>query len=192
VSAIAFCSPPRARVAFLPHFDPFDSFSVHLHGCKTWDIGGNLDVAHPFHPWPMSAIERDEPEARAYMPAAWHPDTRARMQRVVMRPGSVMFIGRGCWHGTGEVGDEPSIALSFVFTTDTLSAIVRQALAVVMAGDAEWREPGVGMLLPGAARADAEQRLAARVERLRGLLAAISPGELLDAYARASSAPEVR
>jgi len=150
---------------FKPHFDAYANFVLHLQGEKEWLIAPNRHVVDP-----LEHHDLDEPFMSPELAAAWQGEVIREMppgaERVVLRPGTLLFLPRGTWHTTAAASDH-SMSLNITFSQptwlDLVLAEVRARLAVLP----EWRRlaDGCGAEDPGRA-AIARRQLAALLERL--------------------------
>jgi 50S ribosomal protein L16 3-hydroxylase len=123
------------------HFDQNINFVVQLHGTKIWRMAPNNQVQNPLTRATMG--QPSDPELMSYIDSPLPdklPETAARFE---LKPGSVLFVPRGYWHGTEAEGD--ALALNFTFTApswlDIFTAAVRSRLAL----SPEWRATADGV-----------------------------------------------
>ena len=126
-----YLSPPDHGVPM--HFDDHEVIVVQVAGKKTWRIAPNTVVTHPVH----NAGRTLESPASEYADGP-PPERMPPGKRVVMRPGSVLFLPRGYWHETH--APERSISLTFGFRTPSWAEVLQQHLAIELTRRPEWRE----------------------------------------------------
>ena len=143
-----FCS--RRGPGVRMHFDCTESFVVQLRGRKEWRIAPNEHVPFP----PVNYLEGDVvPDALA----AWAKrpmKAPKKVRRLVMKPGSVLYLPRGWWHSTRTLDD--SVHLDLLTVVPTWADVFRSMLEPIFARGQHWLTP-----------ATSPQYLAAMVEKLR-------------------------
>lgn len=130
-SAFFSSKGPGAR----PHFDDTESLVVQVRGRKVWRIARNDAVPYP----PVNYLEGDPlpPELR---PFARRPLRAPKtLKRVVLEPGSVLFLPRGWWHTTQTLDD--SLHLDLLLATPTWADVLRPLVESVFARGVHWRTP---------------------------------------------------
>lgn len=135
------------------HFDCTESFVVQLRGRKAWRIARNEHVPFP----PVNYLEGDAvPEA--LMPLVKRPmKAPKKTRRVVLDPGSVLYLPRGWWHATQTLEDSVHLDLLTALPTwaDTLRPLVESLFA-----------RGMHWLTPATARASAPAMLQQLIDEL--------------------------
>ncbi|MEO8346892.1 MAG: cupin domain-containing protein [Betaproteobacteria bacterium] len=162
LEAVMSFSPAGAEAALGIHYDAFDVISIQLQGTKVWMLGANQDVE-----FPLSSYETETPGSRPIAETINDSGTpklaRSRrrsagaptLERVKMRPGSVLFVARGAWHCTREVGkSEPSVTLLLKFSPPSYVEVLVTALFTQLSQRAQWRAPCVGLFRPDDKRTD--------------------------------------
>ncbi|MEM7253021.1 MAG: cupin domain-containing protein [Pseudomonadota bacterium] len=165
------------------HYDPFDTFSIHIKGEKTWELAPVDEVRFPtikqYSPGSVPDYEL-YPQMRDGFPD-WGDK---EFQTVEMRPGSVLYFPRGTWHRTHASSN--TIAITIVLRPHNSIDLLMPQLRALLMQDPQWRQP-----LYGAWGADGSSEF----ERLQTLLASL-PGriEQLDAgtLLREALTPEQR
>jgi len=163
IEAVMSFSPAGAGAALGLHYDAFDVISIQLQGTKVWMLGVNEDVE-----FPLSSFETAAPRSFGIATADGAPPSlrptpslerlpRApALERIEMRPGSVLFVPRGVWHSTQEVSKgEPSVTLLLKMSPPSFVEILITALFTELSARPEWRTPCVGLFRPGDLREDA-------------------------------------
>lgn len=183
-SADAFVTPPRSQ-CWDPHYDTADIFVLQIDGTKEWNV---WDRAVPV-PLPTHC-----PDQHA---------TTGDPQTIVMQPGDVLYVPRGCPHAAS-TADEPSVhvTISIDVTTwrDALRTMLgplhrQEALRATMPvgynNDPSLLVPGTGQtldvlasLLESVDRPAAAESIACRFRSRR----ATRVGALAEALAEPSSA----
>ena len=117
------------------HFDSTESFVVQLSGRKEWRIAPNTKVPFP----PVNYLERGAvPEALApWMKRPMKAPTKVR--KIVLEPGSVMYLPRGWWHATQTLED--SAHLDLLTDIPTWADLFRIELEKVFARGTHWLTP---------------------------------------------------
>jgi 50S ribosomal protein L16 3-hydroxylase len=141
------------------HFDQNVNFVLQLHGTKTWWLAPNAQVANPLERHTLGLPM--EPELSSYAQEPM-PARMPEGERVVLEPGSMLFVPRGFWHRTEAKGE--ALALNFTYSQPTWLDLFTTALRSRLALSPEWRElaDGVGAQSP--------DRRAAAAERFDALL----------------------
>jgi hypothetical protein len=182
LEAVMSFSPAGANAALGLHYDAFEVISIQLRGTKVWMLGANEDID-----FPLSSFETETPGPQ---PAQYQQRTRRApvLERVKMRPGSALFVPRGAWHCTQEVGkDEPSVTLLLKFIPPSFAEVLVTALLADLSERPEWRVPCVGLFRPDTLRKDA-------MKSFRDLVAGLQlePDKLLlNHYMPDRAAPEL-
>ncbi len=175
IEAVMSFSPAGADAALGLHYDAFDVISIQLQGTKVWMLGANEDIAFPLAsfetatPRAFGIATTDGDRAREQPPAA------PALERIEMRPGSVLFVPRGVWHCTQEVGKhEPSVTLLLKLSPPSFVEVLITALFGQLGERPEWRAPCVGLFRPGELRSEAVDAFKELATRLQ-----LDPEELL-------------
>ncbi|MEW5738978.1 MAG: cupin domain-containing protein [Myxococcota bacterium] len=117
------------------HFDNTESFVVQVRGKKVWRIARNDAVPYP----PVNYLEGD-PLPPELAPLAKRPlQAPKKSRRVVLEPGSVLFLPRGWWHATETLED--SLHLDLLMAAPTWADVLRAEVDAVFARAAHWRTP---------------------------------------------------
>ena len=119
-----------------PHFDQNINFVLQIHGTKIWRIAPNLQVRNPMTRHTMGLPV--EPEMMSYMEAEMPTEMPEDTETFELRPGSLLFVPRGCWHSTEAEGD--ALALNFTFTAPTWIDLFLAALRSRLTTSPDWRE----------------------------------------------------
>ena len=142
------------------HFDQNINFVLQLHGTKTWWLAENSNFENPTHRHTLG--QPLDPELATYQHGEVvraMPDTA---RKIVLKPGSMLFVPRGFWHRTEAAGD--ALALNFTFSQPTWIDLFVLALRSRLTLSPGWRE-----LADGVNSEDASRREAA-TEKLEMLL----------------------
>lgn len=147
---------------FKPHFDAYANFILHLRGEKEWLIAPNPRCVDP-----LEHYDIDEPFMSPGLAAAWTGEVPREMpadaERVVLRPGTLLFLPRGTWHTTAASTQE-SMSLNITFSQPTWLDLVLGEVRRRLARLPAWRG-----LADGCGAADPARRQAA-ARQLAGLL----------------------
>jgi ribosomal protein L16 Arg81 hydroxylase len=157
------------------HFDAHCVVAVQLIGEKTWRLAPNRDVVHPLENYvasPAAPLERGNRRTSASSRAMSRTSTR-----VLMRPGSAIFLPAGYWHTTH--AHEASLSVTFGLRAPRLFELVRDAIGARLAKSEAWREPAWGIGGTGPVRATSRRQLAALLADLPGELARMEPEDVL-------------
>jgi len=138
------------------HFDATESFVVQVRGKKVWRIARNDAVPSP----PVNYLEGDPlpPELAGLAKRPFRAPKKVR--RVVLEPGSVLFLPRGWWHATETLSD--SLHLDLLMAVPTWADVLRPWVEDVFARGAHWRTPATASHFRRAMQAQLLEDLAAR------------------------------
>lgn len=119
------------------HFDSTESFVVQLRGRKAWTFARNDELA-----WaPVNYLE-GEPLPDGLVGLARGPVRAPKKRtRVVLEPGSVLFLPRGWWHSTETLED--SVHLDLLAALPTWADVMRSRVEAVIAQGTHWRTPAI-------------------------------------------------
>lgn len=159
------------------HFDPLHVFSIQLVGDKTWELARNTEIPAPTEGHsPPGGLQPDLlPITKVKPPVDMPADT----VKVLMRPGSVLFMPRGDWHATHAETD--SISLSLGYEPPPWVDVVLAALRTELLADARWRESAWTGRGPGPRREAALARLAEIVPSIGEAAMRVDTAAILDA-----------
>jgi len=118
------------------HFDQNINFVLQLHGTKTWWLAPNTTFTNPTERFVIG--QPVDPELASYAmeePPATMPEPQ---QKVVLKPGSMLFVPRGYWHRTEAAGE--ALALNFTFSQPTWVDLLLLALRSRLTLSPQWRE----------------------------------------------------
>jgi 50S ribosomal protein L16 3-hydroxylase len=140
------------------HFDQNINFVLQLHGTKTWWLCENSNFENPTQ---RHAIGQPlDPELAPYQHGEIVQKMPATEKKIVLKPGSMLFVPRGIWHRT-EASDD-ALALNFTFNQPTWIDLFTLALRSRLSLSASWRELADGVNSDEAERRDnAEAKLEA-------------------------------
>jgi 50S ribosomal protein L16 3-hydroxylase len=131
-----------------PHFDQNVNFVLQLRGTKTWWLAPNTSVVNPTQRFTIG--QPCDPELASYLEEEL-PKNMPEGEKVVLEPGSLLFVPRGFWHRTEASGE--ALALNFTFSQPTWVDIFTLALRSRLLLSPAWRE-----LADGASSQDPERR----------------------------------
>lgn len=117
------------------HFDSTESFVVQLSGTKEWSIAPNTQVPFP----PVNYLEGGAvpDELAPWMKRPMKAPKRVR--KVVLKPGSVMYLPRGWWHATRTLED--SVHLDLLTDIPSWADLFRSEIERIFAAGAHWQTP---------------------------------------------------
>lgn len=143
-----------------PHFDQNVNFVLQLHGTKTWSIAPNTSLKNPTQRHTLG--QPLDPELASYAHDELPQSMPNDAQKIVLKPGSLLFVPRGYWHSTAAFGE--ALALNFTFNQPTWIDLFTLALRSRLSLSPEWRE-----LADGVTSADPSRRQTAE-KNLEALL----------------------
>lgn len=166
---------PEAGVS-RKHFDSLHVFSIQLVGEKTWELARNTEIPSPTEGHtPPGGLQPDLLPITTVKPPLEMP---ADTVKVLLKPGSVVFVPRGDWHAT--YAHSRSISLSIGFEPPPWVDVVLGALRTELLHDATWRESSWTGRGPGPRRDAALARLAALLPTVGHSATRINAAALLD------------
>ena len=122
---------PGARM----HFDCTESFVVQLKGKKVWRIAANEQVQFP----PVNYLEGAPlPEQLAVL-VKRPMKAPTKVRKVVMKPGSVLYLPRGWWHATQTLED--STHLDLLTAVPTWADTFRPLMESIFSRGTHWLTP---------------------------------------------------
>ena len=119
-----------------PHFDQNINFVLQVHGEKTWYMAPNEHVINPMTRHAMGTPT--DPELMGYIEKPFPTMMPKDAQKIILKPGSLLFVPRGYWHSTE--AQEDALSLNFTFTAPTWIDLFTAALRSRLALSPEWRE----------------------------------------------------
>jgi 50S ribosomal protein L16 3-hydroxylase len=137
------------------HFDQNINFVLQIHGTKTWWIAPNETFENPTERFTIG--QPLDPELASYAMSEPPTTMPEPAQKVVLAPGSMLFVPRGYWHRTEATGE--ALALNFTFSQPTYIDLFLAALRSRLTLSHAWRE-----LADGVSSADAGRRELAAVK----------------------------
>lgn len=124
-----------------PHFDQNINFVLQVHGEKTWYLAPNEHVVNPLTRFTMG--QEPDAEMQTYLEQEFPQEMPKEAQKIVLKPGSLLFVPRGVWHSTD--AQEDALSLNFTFTAATWIDVLTAALKSRIALVPEWRESVYGL-----------------------------------------------
>ncbi|RYZ94165.1 MAG: hypothetical protein EOP11_26755, partial [Proteobacteria bacterium] len=136
------------------HYDQNINFVCQITGEKTWELAPNAHVINPTtrHTAGTPGDTSTLAFAAKSLPAKLPREGRIR---VVLKPGSVLFVPRGWWHQTSAKGD--SISLNFTYDQISWAQVLSTAIAQRLMKDEKWRGVAYGLRMEGPTREKAEK-----------------------------------
>ncbi len=166
------------------HYDFDLNFNIQLRGTKVWHIARNTHVENPLATYVAGSRSTTPAPNFARAPM---PNTMPRSaQRIVLRPGSVIFLPRGYWHQTENQGE--SFALSFAIKPPTWSALVLSELGRRLERESRWRAHAFTPEKSDASPGAIDLQLKVLLDELAATISGMIPAEVLAAH-RAAMGP---
>ncbi len=119
-----------------PHFDQNINFVLQVKGTKHWKVAANSHLINPMTRYTMG--QPVDPEMMSYLEQPMPTEMPEDAQDFELKPGSLLYVPRGCWHSTEAEGD--ALALNFTFTAPTWIDLLSAALRSRLLQSPEWRE----------------------------------------------------
>lgn len=123
------------------HFDQNINFVLQLHGTKTWWLAPNETFENPTERYTIG--QPVDPELATYAMQELPNSMPEPQEKVVLKPGSMLFVPRGYWHRTEASGE--ALALNFTFSQPTYVDLFLLALRSRLTLSHEWRELADGV-----------------------------------------------
>ena len=117
------------------HFDQNINFVLQIHGEKTWWLAPNETFENPTERFTIG--QPLDPELATYAMQALPTEMPGPQQKIVLKPGSMLFVPRGYWHRTEAKGE--ALALNFTFSQPTYIDLFLTALRSRLTLSHEWR-----------------------------------------------------
>ena len=117
------------------HFDQNINFVIQMTGSKKWWIAPNSSVQNPLSRHTLG--HPVDPELESYsdiFPQSMPEDAT----EYTLKPGSVLFLPRGCWHKTEALED--AISLNFTYTAPSWLDLISAAIRSRLVHSETWRE----------------------------------------------------
>lgn len=127
-----------------PHFDQNINFVLQIRGTKKWTMAPNESVVNPMTRFTMGTMV--EPEMMSYQQAEMPVSMPDQSVTFELKPGSLLFVPRSCWHSTEADGD--ALALNFTFTAPAWADLFLAALRGRLILSPEWRATADGVSDP--------------------------------------------
>ena len=124
-----------------PHFDQNINFVLQIQGTKIWKLAANEHLENPLTRYALGAVP--DPEMKGYLKKDFPLTMPSSAQTIELKPGSLLFVPRGCWHSTEAQGE--ALALNFTFTAPTWIDLLTTALRSRLALSPHWRETANGV-----------------------------------------------
>jgi 50S ribosomal protein L16 3-hydroxylase len=169
-----YAIPDGGRTAC--HYDQNINFVCQISGEKTWELAPNKNIMNPTMRYTMGTPP-DAPTA-AFSKGKFpeHLPEEGKI-RLVLKPGSVLFVPRGWWHQTSSKGE--SIALNFTFDQPSWAQVLAGAIAEKLMKEEAWRGVAHGLGSEGAISKKAALEFAALLAKESDLLRGISFEDLV-------------
>lgn len=138
--SIAYATPAGCGTRL--HFDANANFIIQIHGTKTWVLAENKSVTNPTERFTTGSFE---------MAAALEKQCHDQLidelpedhEEYVMKPGCVLFVPRGYWHGT--TTDDDSLSLNFTFSQPSWADVFTKSLQELLLTSPDWRALADGL-----------------------------------------------
>ncbi len=131
------------------HFDQNINFVLQIHGTKTWWLAPNETFENPTERFTIG--QPMDPELASYAMAEPPSAMPGPQEKIVLKPGSMLFVPRGYWHRTEASGE--ALALNFTFSQPTYIDVFLLALRSRLTLSPDWRA-----LADGVTSADPSRR----------------------------------
>ncbi|MET0265752.1 MAG: cupin domain-containing protein [Duganella sp.] len=170
----AFASPGGDGVAC--HFDADDVISIQLQGSKVFEVAKVAGLDYPYgQQFGPGMLPGDELYPQA--PDGFPSPEQASFERIVMQPGSVLYLPRGTWHRT--VAESDSFSVSIGMRPPSAMERLLQTARDLLLQDPAWRRPLYEAHAAAPARQALGEKVAGLLDGLPALLAQISSADLL-------------
>jgi ribosomal protein L16 Arg81 hydroxylase len=139
VSFELFASP--ANSGYPAHFDPEINFNILLSGRKRWWLAENQAFTNPTGSFVLTD-RRNVPEELRVAQVAAVPRSLNWRGPVYCRPGSCVYLPRGCWHKTYAL--EPTVSLSCAVLPPTWLSLLVAYVSQALNREHPWRDYALG------------------------------------------------
>lgn len=155
-----YAIPDGGRTAC--HYDQNINFVCQITGEKTWDLAPNTHIANPVtrHTIGTPSDRSTAAYAKGLLPKKMPSKGRFR---VVLKPGSVLFVPRGFWHQTSSKGE--SISLNFTYDQPNWAQVLSNAICQKLLNDENWRAVAYGLRMGGPLGKTAEAEFKALIRK---------------------------
>lgn len=165
------------------HCDAYEHFVIHLRGHKQFRVMQHPKARFPgvYHSARLSPAVSHFAQCPEGFPV-WKTLPRAA-ETIDLRPGSVLFMPRGCYHSTrgGDAG-EPALTVVIRIDAPTYADVLTAYLHDYLRQDERWRAPVVGGWSRRARERTAARRaLRERLDELGEVVGTLSPAAMLRA-----------
>lgn len=117
------------------HFDQNINFVLQIQGEKTWWLSPNETFENPTERFTIGQpLDLELATYAMQEPPTSMPEPQ---QKIVLKPGSMLFVPRGYWHRTEASGE--ALALNFTFSQPTYIDLFLTALRSRLTLSHEWR-----------------------------------------------------
>lgn len=156
-----YAIPGNGRTA--AHYDQNINFVCQVVGEKVWELAPNASIVNPSmrHTAGTAPDRATAAEAKAALPKEMPAEGRIR---VVLKPGSVLFVPRGYWHQTSSAAD--SIALNFTYEQVSWARALASAISEHLSKEEEWRGVAYGLQTDGALSEKAQAEFTALLRKI--------------------------
>ncbi|PWT83658.1 MAG: hypothetical protein C5B58_06175 [Acidobacteria bacterium] len=134
-----FASP--ANTGYPAHFDPEINFNILLSGRKRWWLAENQTFTNPTRSFALSD-RRNVPEELRVAQVATVPRRLKWKGPMYCRPGSCVYLPRGCWHKTH--ASEPTVSLNCTVLPPTWLSLLAAYVSQTLNGEHPWRDYALG------------------------------------------------
>ncbi|MFO1324196.1 MAG: cupin domain-containing protein [Burkholderiales bacterium] len=178
VTMSAFAAPREGGLVC--HFDACDLISVQLAGSKRFHHAPVDGLPFPTGgQYVADTVPFDEMYAQV---GRGFPDPGgARFEIALMEPGSVLFLPRGTWHYTESSTN--SLSISIIADAPAALRCLLDQLRLLLLQDPQWRRPLVGGFGDSLRDAEARAQVAQLLATLPGVVARLTPADVLNAPA---------
>ncbi len=164
-----YAIPDGGRTAC--HYDQNINFVCQITGEKTWDLAPNTHIVNPIMRHTAGTPPDRSTTAYANKPLPHKMPSKGHT-RVVLKPGSVLFVPRGYWHQTSSKGE--SISLNFTYDQLSWAQVVSDAICHQLMKEEKWRAVAYGLRQGGALGQQAEAEFEALMRKSAETLGKIS------------------
>jgi 50S ribosomal protein L16 3-hydroxylase len=154
-----YAIPAGGRTAC--HYDQNINFVCQITGEKTWELAPNTNLENPITRHTMGTPP-DGPTAAHLKGTLPTSLPKAGRMRVVLKPGSVLYVPRGYWHETSSKCD--SLSLNFTYDQPSWAHALSAALCAKLLKDPKWRAAAYGLQMDGPLEHMARAEFGALVE----------------------------
>jgi 50S ribosomal protein L16 3-hydroxylase len=137
--SLVYAIPDQGRTA--AHYDQNINFILQITGEKTWHIAENKNSVNPLARYTLGTPLDSLTASHSQLP--FPSEDEIEFKKIVLKPGSVLFLPRGTWHKTFSQGE--SLSLNFTYSQPSWAELVSSHIFRSLSETSEWRASAYGL-----------------------------------------------